>query len=98
MATTQGSTTLASNLTYGTGGGPFGEITGASLGNGTYTYSATYDLLDRATDLKTTKTSGGTVMFEQARTFDGAGDGPRSRPRCRARRTTSPSATTSRTA
>jgi RHS repeat-associated protein len=67
-------TTLASNLAYTGTGGAFGEITGASLGNGTYTYSATYDLLDRATDLKTTKTSGGTVMFDQSRTFDGAGD------------------------
>jgi RHS repeat-associated protein len=74
VTTSQGNTTLASNLAYTGVGGAFGEITGASLGNGTYTYSATYDLLDRATDLKTTKTSGGTVMFDQSRTFDSAGN------------------------
>jgi RHS repeat-associated protein len=74
VATSQGSTTLASNLVYTSTGGAFGEITGASLGNGTYTYSANYDLLDRATDLKTTKTSGGTIMFDQSRTFDAAGN------------------------
>jgi RHS repeat-associated protein len=74
VATSQGATTLASNLTYSaTAGGAFGEITGASIGNGTYTYSATFDPLDRATDLRTTKTSGGTVMFDQSRTFDSAG-------------------------
>jgi RHS repeat-associated protein len=74
VATSQGSTTLASSLAYTGVGGPFGEVTGASLGNGIYTYGATYDLLGRATDLKTTKTSGGAVMFDQARTFDGAGN------------------------
>jgi len=74
VSTSQGGTTLASSLAYAVVGGGFGEITGASLGSGTYTYSATYDLLDRATDLKTTKTSGGAVMFDQSRTFDGAGN------------------------
>jgi RHS repeat-associated protein len=74
VATSQGGTTLASNLAYTGVGGALGDVTGASLGNGTYTYSATYDLLDRATDLKTTKTSGGTVMFDQSRTFDSAGN------------------------
>jgi RHS repeat-associated protein len=74
VSTSQAATTLASNLAYTGMGGAFGEITGASLGNGTYTYGATYDLLDRATDLKATRTSGGTVMFDQTRTFDGAGN------------------------
>jgi RHS repeat-associated protein len=74
VATSQGGTTLASSLAYAGVGGAFGDVTGASLGNGTYTYSATYDLLGRATDLKTTKTSGGAVMFDQARTFDAAGN------------------------
>jgi RHS repeat-associated protein len=64
--------TLVSNVAYTGTGGAFGEITSASLGNGTYGYSAIYDPLDRATDLKTTK--GSTVMFDQQRTFDGAGD------------------------
>jgi RHS repeat-associated protein len=74
VATSQGGTTLASNLAYTGVGGAFGKLTGASIGNATYTYSATYDLLDRATDLKTTKTSGGAVMFDQSRTFDAAGN------------------------
>jgi YD repeat-containing protein len=74
VGTSLGSTTLASNLAYTGVGGGFGEVTGASLGNGTYTYSATYDALDRATDLKTTKTSGGAVMFEQSRVFDPSGN------------------------
>ena len=43
------------------------------LGGG-YDYSASYDLLDRATDLKTKRTSDGTVLFDQARTFDGTGN------------------------
>jgi RHS repeat-associated protein len=73
VATSQGNTTLASNLAYGAGGGAFGEITGMHLGGG-YDYSASYDLLDRATDLKTTKTSGGTVMFDQSRTFGATGN------------------------
>ncbi|TMC01607.1 MAG: hypothetical protein E6J41_32665 [Chloroflexi bacterium] len=74
VSTSLGATTLASNLAYTSQGGAFGEITGASLGNAMYTYNATYDALDRATDLKTTKTSGGTVMFDQTRTFDGVGN------------------------
>jgi RHS repeat-associated protein len=74
VATTQGGTTLASNVAYTGVGGALGDVTGASLGNGTYTYSTTYDLLGRPTDLKTTKTSGGAVMFDQSRTFDAAGN------------------------
>jgi RHS repeat-associated protein len=66
--------TLVSNVGYSAAaGGGFGEVTSMQLG-GAYTYSASYDLLDRATDLKTTKTSGGTVMFEQQRTFDAVGN------------------------
>jgi RHS repeat-associated protein len=73
VATSQGSTTLVSSLAYGAGGSAFGEITGRHLGGG-YDYSATYDLLDRAKDLQTKRTSDGAVMFDQSRTFDGAGN------------------------
>jgi RHS repeat-associated protein len=66
-------TTLASNLAYTGAGGAFGEVTAMHLGGG-YDYSATYDPLDRASDLKTRRTSDGTVMFDQSRTFDGAGN------------------------
>jgi RHS repeat-associated protein len=78
LSTSQGSTTLLSNATYSQGanqfGGPAGKITGASLGNSTYQYSASYDALVRATDLKVTNASGSTTFFEQARSFDGAGN------------------------
>jgi RHS repeat-associated protein len=53
-------------------GGPFGQITSASLGGGTYQYSASYDALGRATDLKWT--NGSTTRFEQTRSFDAAGN------------------------
>jgi RHS repeat-associated protein len=73
VATSQGGTTLASNLGYTGQGGAFGEVTAMHLGGG-YDYSASYDVLDRAFDLKTKRTSDGTVMFDQSRTFDGAGN------------------------
>jgi hypothetical protein len=61
-------------MTSDTGtGGAFGEVTGMHLGGG-YDYSASYDLLGRATDLKTRRTSDGATVFDQARTFDGAGN------------------------
>lgn len=78
LSTSQGSTTLLSNAAYRQGanqfGGPAGQMTRASLGNGTYQYSASYDALVRATDLKVTNGSGSTTFFEQARGFDGAGN------------------------
>src|SRR5207302_5318868 len=89
-------TTLASGLAYTGVGGAFGEVTAMHLGGG-YDVSATYDTLDRATDLKTKRTSDGVTLFDQARTFDGAGN-VSTRPRCRRAPTTSRSATTSRTA
>src|SRR5207249_4760523 len=66
-------TTLASGLGYTGVGGAFGELTAMHLGGG-YDYSATYDVLDRATDLKTKRSSDNTVLFDQARSFDGAGN------------------------
>src|SRR5262249_43827587 len=66
-------TTLASALAYTSVGGAFGEPTAMHLGGG-YDASATYDLLDRPTDLKTKRTSDGTTLFDQTRTFDAAGN------------------------
>jgi RHS repeat-associated protein len=72
--TTSGTTTtLASNLAYTGVGGAFGDVTAMHLGGG-YDYSASYDLLGRATDLKTKRTSDSATLFDQARTFDGAGN------------------------
>jgi RHS repeat-associated protein len=72
----QGNTTLLSNGTYSQGanqfGGPTGLMTGASIAGGTYQYSATYDALLRATDIKLTNGSGSTTFFDQSRTFDAA--------------------------
>ena len=75
VSTTQGSTTtnLFSGATYSGVGGAFGHLTGASLGGGAYTYTATDDLLGRAVDRKVT-TGGGATMVEQTRTFDAAGN------------------------
>jgi RHS repeat-associated protein len=66
-------TTLASGLAYTGVGGAFGEVTAMHLGGG-YDYSATYDVLDRATDLKTKRTSDNAVLFDQTRVFDAAGN------------------------
>src|ERR1051326_6020218 len=76
VSTLQGTTTtqLLSGAAYTGIGGAFGELTGASLGNSTYNYAATYDLLDRATDPKVTRSSDGSSRFEEQRTFDGAGN------------------------
>jgi RHS repeat-associated protein len=75
VSTQLGSTTtsLLSGASYGGVGGAFGDLTGASLAGTTYTYASTEDLLGRATDLKVAR-SGGATLFEQARTFDAAGN------------------------
>jgi YD repeat-containing protein len=73
VATSAGSVTLASNFAYTGPGGAFGEVTAMHLGGG-YDYSASYDLLDRAFDLKTRRTSDGTTVFDQSRTFDATGN------------------------
>ena len=67
-------TTLLDQATYTGTGGAQGRLTGASLGGGTYTYRAAYDLLGRPTDTAVTRTSGGVSLFEQQRSFDGAGN------------------------
>jgi len=67
--------TLMSGVGFTGIGGAAGFITGATLAPGSpsaYQYSATYDLLDRPTDLKVSLLQ--SVLFEQARTFDAAGN------------------------
>jgi hypothetical protein len=67
-----GTTALLSGVVYSGPGGAFGEVTGPSLGGGTYQFSATADLLGRSADLKVS--GGGTTLFEQSRAFDAAGN------------------------
>src|SRR5947208_1673880 len=76
VSTRQGSTTtnLLTNAVYAGVGGAAGQMTSASLGGGTYQFSASFDLLQRSTDLKTTRASDSTVLFDQQRTFDAAGN------------------------
>jgi hypothetical protein len=73
VATSAGSVTLANNLAYTSIGGASGDVMGMYLGGG-YDYTASYDLLGRATDLTTKRTSDGTTVFDQSRTFDAAGN------------------------
>jgi RHS repeat-associated protein len=72
----QGNTTtqLVSGMTYTGAGGAMGELTGASLANSVYGYSAVYDLLGQMTDSRVTRASDGATLLDQARTFDGAGN------------------------
>jgi RHS repeat-associated protein len=63
-------TTLLAGATYAGTAGAFGDVTGASQGS--LQYSASTDLLGRPTDSRLT--SGGTTLFDQALTYDGAGN------------------------
>ena len=74
ISTSQGNTALLSAAAYSGTGGASGFITGATLGGTTYQYSATFDLLARATDIKVKRSSDQATMFDQARTFDAAGN------------------------
>jgi RHS repeat-associated protein len=74
VSTQQGSTTtsLLTGAAYTGAGGALGDLTGAGLGGGTYTFSATIDALGQATDQRTT--AGSTTLFDQTATYDAAGD------------------------
>jgi len=74
VSTSQGSTTLLSGAGYTGPGGAAGSITSANLGGTTCQFNATYDLLGRASDIKVKRSSDEATMFDQARTFDGAGN------------------------
>lgn len=80
VTSTAGSTTntLLSAAQYTGNGGAYGEMTAANLDglspSNVYAFSAGFDLLGRATDLKTTAVGSGSTMFEQTRSFDAAGN------------------------
>jgi RHS repeat-associated protein len=75
VSTSQGSTTLMSNIGYAGNGGANGLITSANLSPCMpmcYQYSATYDVLARLTDVYAAIQQ--TRLFEQTRSFDAAGN------------------------
>ncbi|HEY7780340.1 MAG TPA: RHS repeat-associated core domain-containing protein, partial [Ktedonobacterales bacterium] len=76
LSTQQGSTTttLASAVVYGGAAGAAGDVTGMSLGAGTYGYAASYDLDHRLTGTSLTRVSGNVLLYQSAPTFDGAGN------------------------
>jgi RHS repeat-associated protein len=76
VSTTQGgtTTTLLANADYSGSGGAGHLMTGASLGNNTYHYSATYDALLRLANVQLTRQSDGATLFAENRTFDAAGN------------------------
>jgi RHS repeat-associated protein len=74
VSTSQGATNLLNAAAYAGPGGANGSITSANLGGTAYQYSAMFDLLGRATDLKVKRTSDQAILFDQARTFDPAGN------------------------
>jgi RHS repeat-associated protein len=76
VSTKQGSTTTprASNIAYAGMGGAYGEMTSANLSGTTYLYSASYDVLGRATDTNVKRTSDNGVIFDQSRGFDAVGN------------------------
>jgi RHS repeat-associated protein len=63
-------TTLLSGATYSDFGGAAGQMNSASLAGGSISYSATFDVLGRATGIHYS----GAQIFDQQRTFDGAGN------------------------
>ena len=76
LTTQQGgtTTTLLSNASYSGPAGAAGKLTGANLGGGTYTYTASVDLVGRPTDFKYTLASNGTTLFESQPGYDAAGN------------------------
>jgi RHS repeat-associated protein len=74
VGTGPSTTTLLGNVGYNGVGGPFGQVTSASLGGGTYAYAATYDQNLQLTDTTLTRTSDSTLLFEASRSYDPAGN------------------------
>lgn len=67
-------TTLVGNVSYTGVGGAMGAITGASLGNNTYTYSANYDGDGQLREQRYVRSSDGTQLFDEQLGYDGAGN------------------------
>ena len=49
-------------------------MTSAHVGNDTYSYSASFDVLARPTDVKTQRVSDGATLFEEAPSYDAVGN------------------------
>ena len=65
-----GTTTLASSLTYTGLSGAAGKISSMSLGNGMYSYNASYDTGMRLTSAGLTNSSSGTQLYQTQPTYD----------------------------
>ena len=65
-----GNITIASNLVYGGQAGAAGQITSMSLGNGIYSYAASYDTGMRLTSAGLTNTSSGNQLYQTQPTYD----------------------------
>src|SRR6185312_5635627 len=65
-------TTLVGGIGYSGAGGAAGHATSASVANGTYSYSASYDADLRLSSLSVTHT--GTTLFSSQRGYDAVGN------------------------
>ena len=73
VATPSGSTTSV-NLATGLAYDAAGDVTGATVGNGMYSYAASFDTDFRPLSSTTTLASSGATLFSSARTYDAAGN------------------------
>ncbi len=67
-------TTLLDAIGYTGSGGATGQMTSAHVGNATYTYSASFDVLARPTDVTTQRASDGATLFKEAPSYDALGN------------------------
>ena len=67
-------TTLLSTLTYTGTGGAMGNPSSASVGNGIYTWQASYDGMTRPTESKMLLASNNSTLYDTLRTFDNVGN------------------------
>ncbi len=76
LTTTSGgtTTTLASNIAYTGTAGAAMHITGMSLGNGVYSYGASYDLDQRLTSSSLTRSSDSTLLYQTQPGYDAVGN------------------------
>ncbi len=65
-----GTTTLASNLSYSDPSSAAGKISSMSLGNGIYTYTASYDTGMRLTSAGLSNSSSGDQLYQTQPTYD----------------------------
>jgi RHS repeat-associated protein len=67
-------TNLLTTISYSGFGGAVGRPTGATVANGVYTYSASYDGDLRPTESKLVLNSSQSVLFDSSRTYDAVGN------------------------